>query len=764
MEKIIIKKLKNDKIFVEDFEDLKKNNEIIFKGKSKGDINGLAIIYAPNGTGKTTLSKMLDKKNKGLGEIDISYEGSIENDKIRENIHVIYDQNNRHIIEGEESDFIISHDIVKISKLENEIKLEFQKITKDIKNLLKDNYKISTITDLVLSDIKYFKNHFQEIVNNRIKDDDIAIKKFIDDCNKIKIINKDEKIDERKVESIISNYHKKSGYFDLVIKIDTKKIIDNSEIKELRETNSAIDILNKFKYKDECIVCDHEINVDKLIKDKEIRNETIKNTLDKYMKEHILKILESNIMVDEFNIKDILLDAIETGNLKGIEDIQCEVRMYIEYVQNVILKDTLCIINSSSIQEKINELEDILQKQPKLEGDDILFLQEIISNNIEKTLKIEIDKDNNKKLRLTLEGEELLNQDRKNLKLSNGEQNFISLAFEFMRARNIKEKIIVIDDPISSFDSIYKNKVIYCINSLSENKKCLILTHNVDLIKLIEGQVGSIFNLYILQNKEDGENGFIQIDDCEKPILLKLNKLIDLFRFKIREEIKDEKLFLISMVPFMRGYSNIIGNTECYKSLCEVMHWSKDNRNIDLASIYNELFIDKYKEMNANVIENVSNMKSFEEKIEVNSLEVICTIKSDIEHINILKDETKYKLLNKTLRHSLIYLALRLSVEKVLTPLLSGKIERKFNKGSIILLGELIRESLKDRNEDKIFFMSRKTLVNDFNHFEGNMDIFQPAIDIKDKSLKEEYSKIKDRLDSIRFEIQAKDIDEKIKI
>jgi hypothetical protein len=29
-------------------------------------------------------------------------------------------------------------------------------------------------------------------------------------------------------------------------------------------------------------------------------------------------------------------------------------------------------------------------------------------------------------------------------------------------------------------------------------------------------------------------------------------------------------------------------------------------------------------------------------------------------------------------------------------------------------------------------------LLNEFNHFEGNMNIFQPAIDISDKALKKE--------------------------
>lgn len=38
----------------------------------------------------------------------------------------------------------------------------------------------------------------------------------------------------------------------------------------------------------------------------------------------------------------------------------------------------------------------------------------------------------------------------------------------------------------------------------------------------------------------------------------------------------------------------------------------------------------------------------------------------------------------------------------------------------------------------RIFLTSRKTLLNEFNHFEGNMNIFQPAIDITDTALNKE--------------------------
>ena len=52
--------------------------------------------------------------------------------------------------------------------------------------------------------------------------------------------------------------------------------------------------------------------------------------------------------------------------------------------------------------------------------------------------------------------------------------------------------------------------------------------------------------------------------------------------------------------------------------------------------------------------------------------------------------------------------------------------------------------------EDKIFFTSRKTLLNEFNHFEGNMNIFQPAIDITDIALNEEKESILDYLEKLR--------------
>lgn len=53
---------------------------------------------------------------------------------------------------------------------------------------------------------------------------------------------------------------------------------------------------------------------------------------------------------------------------------------------------------------------------------------------------------------------------------------------------------------------------------------------------------------------------------------------------------------------------------------------------------------------------------------------------------------------------------------------------------------------------NRVFFTSRKTLLNEFNHFEGNMNIFQPAIDITETALQREVTAIENKLIELRTE------------
>ena len=85
----------------------------------------------------------------------------------------------------------------------------------------------------------------------------------------------------------------------------------------------------------------------------------------------------------------------------------------------------------------------------------------------------------------------MLGTERKQMELSTGEQNFISLAFELLYARHSDKEYIIMDDPISSFDSVYKNIIAFCIIKFLENKKQVILTHNTDLIRLLDVQLNN---------------------------------------------------------------------------------------------------------------------------------------------------------------------------------------------------------------------------------------------------------------------------------
>lgn len=77
----------------------------------------------------------------------------------------------------------------------------------------------------------------------------------------------------------------------------------------------------------------------------------------------------------------------------------------------------------------------------------------------------------------------------------------------------------MIDDPVSSFDSIYKNKVVYAIVKMLHHKKRIVLTHNTDLIRLLDGQYKRCFKLYLLNNTDGELNGFIPLKTMSRKCL-----------------------------------------------------------------------------------------------------------------------------------------------------------------------------------------------------------------------------------------------------
>ena len=107
-----------------------------------------------------------------------------------------------------------------------------------------------------------------------------------------------------------------------------------------------------------------------------------------------------------------------------------------------------------------------------------------------------------------------------------------------------------------------------------------------------------------------------------------------------------------------------------------------------------------------------------------------------------------YPTLDKTLHHSFTYLVLRLLVEKTLVEKFSINTDENNKLGAII--DKAFPRTDVDNMRKRIRLTSKKTLLNEFNHFEGNLSIFQPAIDITNKALSEEKAAIISLMDAIK--------------
>lgn len=702
-------KIKKENIFCEDFNNMIDNNVINF------DNTNINILYAPNGVGKSSFCKVLDDK----GEFILNYGDKEYSNNNCNLFHVINDQNSRNIIKGKAKDFLLGDNIAKEYELKEWIDNKFDDIYKDIKLLYKNDLNLSKVTDNKLSWINAgLTNILKKIINIRAKSADVDIDEFYNLIQNIKYINI-EGYDKIKFKYIITDNN-----YDIIMQV--KKISDIKMIKDffkIEQCDDAINILNKYKDLNNCIVCETKINVNQLLIDKKNSKDNILSSLDEDTQKILNNIIEKIGEDDPFNIKYTLKNAISTGNVEGVVKLIKEIDNYILVYKNILTNTLVTSLNDEFIQKYL-EYKEMLSRDLNITDEDLMFIEEFIEKNINKTIKLQRV---NNKIVITLDSEDIIGVERENLKLSSGEQNFISLTFELLKAKNVDNEIIVIDDPISSFDSIFKNKLVYAIIKFLDNKKVLLLTHNMDLIKLVEFQTNRKFNIYLFNNFEGQKNGFILINENEKKILISIPDLLDFIRSNtILSFIKDEKLYIYSLIPFMRGYVKYIGKNEGKDKLTKLMH-GYENIQIDLGKIYNDLF---KSQLSNSYIVSVNDILSI-----------------DINNLDEIIDKNSYPLLNKVLSNNLVYLYLRLITEKVLVNKYNINTAKYDQLSSIIY--QSFKENTIENNKNKIFFFSKKTLLNEFNHFEGNMNIFQPAIDISEVILKQEKEDIINRLNKL---------------
>lgn len=716
---LVFNKIENANVFTRDFSPLVRNNQIDFPTSEK-----IAVIYGPNGTGKTSFIKVLsDAPNTKL---EFNYDGVIHTTGAGI-FHVVNDQNNRNIISGETRDFFLGDNIKREFELQDLLAQKRGSFISAVLAILKV-YKITTtkhpLTEIIEDD--NLKGFIKDCANNKSKGDRYSIAQIVDMMGVLARAEIPD-YDQDHLNYLIEDCGKKKPVIAQLEALATESISPNQHVREIEENTEAISILSRF-HKDQCIVCDTPgIDWETLLTNKTINRNRIKEALDPKVKDLLEEATKLMYGADPFNLKERLLRTIEDGNITIIIDALAEINFYKRVIALVLQNAIIDAFNHEEIEPVYREYYELINTTPDISEEDFLYIKEIVYNSMNKSLTVV--RDESRRLRIRLSNEDFLGLSRDELPLSTGEQNFLSLTFEFLKAKNSIAPIVVIDDPVSSFDSIYKNKVVYSIVRILHHKKRIVLTHNIDLIRLLDGQYKHGFKLYLLNNTDGEMNGFIPIRGREQDMLISLKKLLDAFRADVPRNIENVELFLISMIPFMRGYANIANKKDVVEELTQVMHGYKTD-SVDIAHAYIELF-----ENSDNVIP------------ESYSVSVADILMKTVDASEILNTDN-FPLLNRTLKHSFQYLYLRLAVEKALVDKFHIDTTRNTQ------LGKIISAAFPDDNDNtqirnRIRLTSKKTLINDFNHFEGNLSIFQPAIDITDQVLSAEKADLMNFIDNL---------------
>lgn len=576
---LTFKTIENADVFTRDFSPLTRYNQIDFPRNEE-----IAVVYGPNGTGKTSLIKVLSGSKNTKLEFDFNGSTYTSGADI---FHVVNDQNNRNIISGETRDFFLGDNIQHEFELQDSLQKKRTDFIAAVITILK-SYKITTVRHPLLACIEnqLLKGFLTDCVNNRSKGDHYSNEQIVGIMGALTQINIPD-YEQANVDYLVEDYSKKNPIIPQIEALAGETLLPNLHVREIEENTEAISILNRF-HKDQCIVCDTRgIDWAALLAAKTTNRDAVKDSLDPKVKELIESISLLSFGSDPYNLKQRLLRTIEDGNITIIADILTEVAAYKQIFASILQNAIVDAYVQCGIETIYHEYYELISTTPDISQEDYLYIQEIVSNSMSKRLSVE--RDENRRLRIRLSNQEFLGVPRDELPLSTGEQNFLSLTFEFLKAKNSTAPIVVIDDPVSSFDSIYKNKVVYAIVKILHHKKRIVLTHNTDLIRLLDGQYKHCFKLYLLNNTDGEVNGFIPLRNREQDMLISLEKLLDAFRTDVPRKVQNVELYLISMIPFMRGYANIANKKDIFEALTQVMHGYK-SESVDIAQAYIELF------------------------------------------------------------------------------------------------------------------------------------------------------------------------------
>lgn len=613
------------------------------------------VIFGYNGIGKTSIYKKIMEKHSN----DYAF---LDYEKI----------NNYHI--DDKKNFEIGCNIRQITELEQKNNEIDEKI--NVSNTLKE-YGLTNATKVKKFGEKLKNIKKNKAIESKLNISDTTIKDFDDVIginNKQWFINKYDVLKGHNIQIDFNTYLNYNFY-------NAYKYLDNC--------------IEPNKY--ECPVCEEKSKIN--IK------EIIENKKKEYSEYKEINIFEGFIFNNKYNNNEQITKIIGFINQINEEDVTdliiCDFNIENKNRINKLIEQK----NKNTAE--INELMKMKKKyytMLKSEKDEIInFLSNKfnINNN-----DVEFD-DGKYSIRISLP--------RNAETYSNGEFDLLTFFIGMWEFQLGDKKLLIIDDPISSYDIINQYITIFRIAEVAnEEKKILIFTHNIELI-----------NAIISQNPNGFEYQYIERYDN------KLLVLQDIFKEKTKplsirnldlDDRKKESNYLYAIINRNDKYS-FEKNTE-YQN-------------------YNKLFhYDEPYQMNVGG-EELSNDELAEY----------------IENYN----GTTFKCYNDFLENSLtkiIYImSLRVWIEKKIYKVFENnkdvlkELDKKqfYKKISIIFNNEDYKKQITSEYKQltKKKLMQKKTMLNQNDHFDSQILPFYYALNISIDDLKNEIRDIKDMFNRV---------------
>lgn len=695
--------------------------------------NKCFLIYAPNGTMKTSFSKTMDDFKIGIDPKDIIFRNRKSYRKITKSDGSLLSPEEVFVIQSYNENFESN----KISSLlvSKDLKKQYDDIHKEIKENKAELIKKISET----AGFKSYKKVEEEIITSFIKEGN----DLFEALERIKELNLLEE-----------NHNIPMVSYESIINIDVKNFIENKEVKSLLK--EYIEKYNELMGKSQFFkkgVFNHTnaSNISKSLNDNGffkvnyglvIGDCTIntKSELESLIKDAKKDILNNDELLNRFESIDKLIKNAKLRSLRDLLEDNPELISEL-YDFNMLKKKlwTLYLNEHIELYNSLMELYELskvklkkiiaLAKKEKTQWNNVV---DIFNNRFNVPFKVSVGnkddvilKETTPTLKFTYEDrEDEVNIDKKDLLsvLSNGESRalyILNIIFEIEALKkDNKDILIIIDDIADSFD--YKNKyaIVEYLKEIKDTPifRTIILTHNFDFYRTVAKRLSAE---RLMTSKQD-----------DKIILKTGNYTNDVFNDWKKSLERDNKK-LIASIPFIRNISEYIEekNSKNYLVLTSMLHMKSKTRDImvdDLERILNDLWRVK---------------KSLNEKGR-RVLDIIYE-----EAGNICEDNTgEINLENKIV----MSIAIRLKAEEfMISKINDEKFTSNINGPQT---GKLLKKFKQLFNEDRdtIKKLEQVSIMTPEN-IHMNSFMYEPLLDMSDIHLKKLYKDI-DELNSTEID------------